>query len=212
MSYNSNSLDFHSTAPDTARELAEFPFVNQQQAIYQLNHQANDILQVTDRWGMVPQPGPTTASPMNLLGFSKCRCKPSFESSLTGESSDSVAGSTTYSRRLDGYAQPSFTDPCWPAMSQPPHPGHAGFSGWGTFPASRAMEPGSPTVISTPSSGENLLCNPEEQDAHRSRTAPLHHWGENQSGPLVSTFDQVNTGPGSLSISLLTPSLSKSRT
>ena len=59
--------------------------------------------------------------------------------------------------------------------------------------------------ISTPSSGKNLSIsrNLKEQNTHRSRTAPLHSWGENQSGPLTSTFDQVSAGLGSLSIFLL---------
>ena len=145
----------------TAGDFDGLQFPDQPQATDPLNYQAHNV--PTDCWD-----GPGAGSPTSDLGtagFSRYRCNLFSDSCLMRDSSDPVAGATSYSGEFDSYSQPSPADPCWPAVGKQPHPEHAGFSGRGTFHTSSTMAAESCTVISTPSSGDNLLCTFEELNA-----------------------------------------------
>lgn len=151
MSYHNSYYNLNSYFATSTAGGDEFPFLNQSPSVDPSNGQAYDVL--TDRWGMVPQRGPTVGLPASLLGTtgsSKCRYNLFSDPHLTRESSDSVAGATPYGKGFDGLAESSYPNPCWPMVSQQPHPGHPGFSCCGTFRSDSTMAPGAHTVFPPP--------------------------------------------------------------
>lgn len=215
MSYHNNNLNFY-PAVSTPGEFDEFPFFNQPPVVNPLNHQAQYV--PTDRWDVVPQLDATadsTTSFRGTAGSSEYHGTLFSNSYLTCRTSDSVVGTTPYDLGFDGYAQPSYTNPYWPTMSQQPHPGHHGLSNWGDFPSGSTLAPEASSMIPTFSSGKTpfRFATSRDQmltDHEHSTTAPL--LGGEPERPLGQHASPGKRSMRSLSVALLTSSLFKSRT
>ena len=102
---------------------------------------------------------------------------------LTREPLESVAPTTSYTSRHDGYNWPSSE---WLADYHQAQFRHSGYLSRGGSFESTVSE--TSTAVDTPSSGEYRL---EELGAHQAQTVPFNYWGANRSGAFTSIFDVV---------------------
>ena len=133
-----------------------------------------------DQWSMVGSP--TSLRATDSFGEYPSDC--SIDWCLTREPPESVAPTTSYTSRNDGYSWPSSE---WLADYQQVQSRHSGYlSRGGSFASTAASE--TSTAVHTPSSGEHRL---EDFGAHQAQIAPFNYWGANQSGASTSIFDLV---------------------
>ena len=137
----------------------------------------------TDPWSMDRRPGPRFGSPTSLratASFGERHSDSFTDSCLTREPPESVAPTTPYTNRSDGYSGPSYD---WSADYQPAQSHYPVYlTRDHSFASTAASE--TSTAAHTHSSGGYSL---EEFGTHRPQAVPLNYWGDHRSGVSTST-------------------------
>jgi len=169
-----NNADFYSSV---SGGFYSYPPPSQTFAIDTERTNGQTYTDPTDPWSMVRQSGPMV-EPINLWATANSgerHSDPFIDSCLTCEPLESVAPTTSYTSRTDGYSWPSYDRSANYRQAQSHYSGY--LSRGGPF----ASETSNAAHI--PSRSEYPL---EGFGAHGSQTIPLDYWGTNQSGASTS--------------------------
>ena len=168
-----NNTDFYSSV---SGGFYSYPPPSQTFAIDTQGINGQTYTDPTNPWSMVRQSGPMV-EPTNLWATANSgerHSDPFIDSCLTCEPPESIAPTTSYTSRSDGYSWPSYDPSADYRQAQSQYSGYlsrddpfTGTTAWGTSTASHI-----------PSRSVYSL---EEFGDHRSQTAPLDYWGTNQS-------------------------------
>ena len=175
---DANNSSFYSSVSGA---LYSYPSPNQVFAIDTEGANNQIFADPTDRWSMGRRSGPMVGPPTSLRATANSgerHSDPSIDSCLTCEPPGSVAPTTSYTSRTDGYGWPSYDRSADYREAQSHYSGY--LSQGGPFASTTASE--TSTAAHTIRSGEYSL---EGFGAHRPQTVPLDYWGTNQGGISV---------------------------